>query len=222
LATRLQVAVFGLGRFGAAVARELTHLGHDVLAVDLDPRTVQSIADDVTHAAQADATDLEALQQLGIGSFDAAVVGVSESLEVSVLTCVLLKQLGVPHIVAKAASELHGHVLRQLGVTQIVYPEVETASRVAHSFAARSVADYFAVAPGYGLARVPVANSSLVGQDLGRLNLPRTCNVSVLALTRQGVVTLHPGDHEVLRPGDELIVGGYDGDLERIPGHTLR
>jgi trk system potassium uptake protein len=222
LATRLQVAVLGLGRFGAAVARELTQLGHDVLAVDLDPRTVQTIADDVTHAAQADTTDLDALTQLGIGSFDAAVVGVSESLEVSVLTCVLLKQLGVPHIAAKAASELHGHVLRQLGVTQIVYPEVETASRVAHSFAARSVADYLTVAPGYGLARVPVAKTSMVGQSLGALNLAGTFNVSVLAVTRHGVVTLHPGHDEVLRAGDELIVAGFDGDLERIPGHTLR
>jgi trk system potassium uptake protein len=222
LATRLQVAVLGLGRFGSAVARELTHLGHDVLAVDLNLRTVQEITEDVTYAAQADVTDFEALKQLGIESFDAAVVGVSESIEVSVLACVLLKQLGVPHIAAKAASELHGQVLRQLGVTQTIFPEVETASRVAHSFAARSVADYFTVAPGYGLARVPVANTAMVGQRLNSLDLPRSCNISILALTRQGIVTLHPSDDETLRAGDELIVAGFDGDLERLPGHTLR
>jgi trk system potassium uptake protein len=222
LATRLQVAVLGLGRFGGAVARELTQLGHDVLAVDLDQKTVQAIADEVTHAVQADITDLDALTALGIGSFDAAVVGVSESLEVSVLASALLKQLGVPHIVAKAANELHGHILLQVGVTQTIFPEVETASRVAHSFAAQSVQSYFAVAPGYGLARVPVTNTSMVGKSLSELNLPRTCNVTIMAITRKGVVTLNPAGNEVLRAGDELVVAGFDGDLERIPGRTVR
>jgi trk system potassium uptake protein TrkA len=171
LASKLQVAVLGLGRFGAAVARELTLLGHDVLAVDIDQNIVQEVAKDVTHAVQADITDPEALKALGMHRLDAAVIGVSESLEVSVLASVLLKELGLPHIVAKAANELHGHVLRQVGVTQVVYPEIETASRVAHSFAARSVEGYFAVAPGFGMARVPVADTSMADKRLGELNL---------------------------------------------------
>jgi trk system potassium uptake protein len=222
LATKLQVAVLGLGRFGAAVARELTLLGHDVLAVDSDQRVVQGIADEVTQAAQADITDRDALTQLGIGSFDATVIGVTESLETSILATVLVKQLGVSQIVAKAANELHGQILRQVGATQTIYPETETASRVAHSFAARSVEAYFGVAPGYGIARVPVANTPMAGKSLGELNLDRTCHVTVIAITRKDVVTLSPTDAEVVHAGDELVVAGFDGDLERIPGRTIR
>jgi len=136
---QLQVAVLGLGRFGAAVARELTLLGHDVLAVDLDPKAVQDIASDVMHAVQADITDLETLEALGIGNLDAAVVGVSENLEVSVLASVHLQRLGLRHIVAKAANDVHGHVLRLVGATEVVYPEIETAARVARTLSDQSL-----------------------------------------------------------------------------------
>jgi trk system potassium uptake protein len=215
---KLQVAVLGLGRFGSAVARELTQLGHDVLAVDLNEKTVQDIADDVTHAAQADITELDALKALGIAHFDVAVVGVSESLEVSVLASALLKQLGVPRILAKAANDLHGQILKQVGVAQVVYPEVETAARVAHSLAARGIEGYIPVAPEYGIARVRVANTSMGGKSLRALDLWSAYRVAVIALVRKGAVTLNPSDSEVLQKEDELIVAGFDDDLERIPG----
>jgi trk system potassium uptake protein TrkA len=92
---RRQVAVLGLGRFGSAVARELARLGHDVLAVDNDERLAQDLADEVSHAAQADITDREALEDLGLRDFDTAIVAVSSQLEVSVLATALLKRLGV-------------------------------------------------------------------------------------------------------------------------------
>jgi voltage-gated potassium channel Kch len=91
---RRQVAVLGLGRFGSAVARELARLGHDVLVVDADERLAQDLAPDVSHAAQADITDREALQDLGLAEFDTAIVAVSSRLEVSILATALLKRLG--------------------------------------------------------------------------------------------------------------------------------
>jgi trk system potassium uptake protein len=219
VATRLQVAVLGLGRFGSAVARELTQLGHEVLAVDLDPHVVEGIADDVTHAVQADITDNDALTELAIGSCDTVVIGVSEKLEVSIMAAVLVRQLGVSHIVAKAANDLHSQILRQLGVNQTVFPEVETASRVAHSFTARGVEAYFGVAPGYGIARV-TATDAMAGRPLAEVGLTRL-HITVLALVRRTLVTLHPDESETLQTGDELIVAGFDGDLERIPGRTV-
>jgi trk system potassium uptake protein len=220
VATRFQVAVLGLGRFGAAVARELTQLGHEVLAVDLDLRAVQEIADEVAQAAQADITDQDALRDLGIGDFDVVVIGVSEHLEVSILATVLVKQLGVTQVVAKAATELHGKILEQVGATEAVYPEIETATRLAHRLSARSVEDYFSVVPGFGIARVPVANTPMAGQSLRALNLAGTCRVSVLAIAHPDGVTLTPDESQVLRTGDELIVAGRDQDLERIPGRS--
>ena len=217
--TKRQVAVLGLGRFGSAVARELTRLGHDVLAVDADEKVAQDLAREVSHAAQADITDRQALQDLGLAEFDTAIVAVSGHLEVSVLATALLKRLGVKRIVAKAANELHGSILRQVGASRVVYPEREIGLRLAHSFAAPGVLDYLDVTPGYGIARVPVADA-LAGKSLEQLNLRKTCGVTIVALHRRGVVTLNPHPSEVLRLGDELIVAGLDEDLERLPGTT--
>lgn len=217
--TRRQVAVLGLGRFGSAVARELTRLGHDVLAIDRDAKTVQSIADDVTHAVEADITDPEALEALGLADFDTAVVAASSTLEASIMATVLLQRLGVRRIIAKAAHELHGSILEQVGATRVVYPERETGFRVAHSFHASGVLDYLDVAPGYGVARVNVAES-WTGKSIGELNFRRSCNLTVIAVARDGQVILHPASSEVLRMGDLLIMAGLDEDLERLPEVT--
>ena len=216
---RRQVAVLGLGRFGSAVARELTRLGHDVLAIDRDEKIVQGIADEVTHAVQADIADPEALEALGLADFDTAIVAASQSLEASIMATVLLRRLGVRRIIAKAAHDLHGSILEQVGATRVVYPERETGSRVAHSFHASGVLDYLDVAPGYGIARVHVA-AGWVGKSIGELDFRRSCNLTVLALTREGRVILHPASSEMLRAGDLLILAGLDEDLERMPDAT--
>jgi trk system potassium uptake protein TrkA len=216
MSNRRQVAVLGLGRFGQAVARELTRLGHDVLAIDRDEKVVQSLADEVTHAVQADITDPDALEVLGLADFDTAIVAASGSLEASIMATVLLSRLGVRRIIAKAAHDLHGSILEQVGAMRVVYPERETGFRVAHSFGASGVQDYLDAAPGYGIARIEVAES-WVGKSIGELNFRKTCNLTVIAVTRAGTVILHPSSSETLRAGDGLIVAGLDEDLERLP-----
>lgn len=219
MSSRRLVAVLGLGRFGQAVALELTRIGHDVLAVDRDEKVIQAIADDVTHAVQADITDAEALAALGLAEFDTVVVAASESLEVSIMATVLLQRMGVRRIIAKAAHDLHGSILEQVGAMRVVYPERETGFRVAHSFGAPGVRDYLDIAPGYGIAQVAIA-PDWAGTTLGALDLPATCKLAVVALTRAGSVTLDPDVSEVLRLGDSLIVAGLDEDLERLPNRA--
>ena len=211
--------MLGLGRFGTAVARELTRLGHDVLGLDEDERLVQDLSNEIAHAVQADITDGDALRELGLQSFDAAIVAISSNLEVSILATVLLRQLGVRRVVAKAATDLHGSILEQVGAHRVFYPERETGIRVAHSFAAPGVRDYLDVAPGYGIARV-VVDAAFTGRSLAEIDLPGTYHVTPLALHRQGSVTLHPHESEVLNLADELIVAGLDEDLEKLPGAT--
>jgi trk system potassium uptake protein TrkA len=214
--TKRQIAVLGLGRFGQAVALELTRLGHDVLAVDRDERLVQSIADEVTHAVQADFTDLEVLQGLGLADFDTAIVAASGALEVSILTTVLLRRIGVQRVIAKATNDLHGSILEQVGATRIVYPEQETGLRVAHSFHAPGVVDYFDAGPGYGLARIGVA-PRWIGKSVGELDLHGRSGLAVVALIRADSVILNPRPDERLHPGEALIVAGRDEDLGRLP-----
>jgi trk system potassium uptake protein TrkA len=219
MAERRQIAVLGLGRFGQSLARELTRIGHDVLAIDADERQVQAVADDVTHAVQIDFTNEDALRELGLGKFDTAIVAVSSNIEASILATVLLQRLGVRRILAKAATDLHGSILERLGVSRVVHPEAEMGERVAHSFAAPSVRDYLDVAPGYGLARV-VVSEPFAGKSLGDLDLAARFDVTPLALHRGGSVTLNPDAAEVLRESDQLIVAGRDEDLERLPARV--
>jgi trk system potassium uptake protein TrkA len=214
---RRQVAVLGLGRFGAAVACELTRLGHDVLALDASDKVIQDIADEVTHAVRVDVTDEDALRDLGLEAFETAIVAMSSDLEASILATVLLKRLGVRRIIAKAGTDLHGSILRQVGATRVVFPERETGVRVAHSFAAPGVRDYLDLAPEYGVARVPVVGP-FVGKTLGDLDLRTSYGLTVVALRRGDTVTVNPQPSEMLRADDELIVLGLDEDLERLPG----
>jgi trk system potassium uptake protein TrkA len=216
---RRQVAVLGLGRFGSAVARELTRLGHEVLAVDADARAVQDLSDEVTYAAQADITDSDALKGLGLSAFDTAIVAVSSDLKVSILATVHVRRLGVTRIIAKAADDVHGSILKDVGASRVVYPERETGFRIAHSFAAPGVVDYLDAAPGYGIARVAVTGS-WVGKRLGELDLQKTCGVTAVLLSRGEDVVAELSPSYVLREGDTLIVHGPDEDLERVPEAT--
>jgi trk system potassium uptake protein TrkA len=217
--TKRQIAVLGLGRFGQAVALELTRLGHDILAVDRDERVVQSIADEVTHAVQADFTDPEVLEALGLADFDTAIVAASETIAASIMATLLLRRVGVGRIIATAGHDLHGALLEQVGATRIVYPERETGLRVAHSFHAPGVLDYFDAGPGYGLARVAVA-ASWSGKRVDELNLQGSRGLTIVALIRAKSVTLNPRPDERLHPEDLLIVAGRDEDLERLPDDT--
>ena len=215
-----QVAVLGLGRFGVAVANELTRLGHEVLAVDRNEQAIREISQDVTHAVEADITDEDTLRELGIGALDAAIVAVASNLEASILSTVVLKRIGVPTIVAKAGTEIHGAILEQVGANRVAYPERETGVRLAHSFAAPAVRDYLDVAPGYGMARVPV-QAEWVNRTLADLDLPGKYRLTIIALTRGNTVTLNPRAGELIHLGDDLTIAGLDEDLARLPASTL-
>jgi trk system potassium uptake protein len=210
------VLVIGLGRFGASAARELMRLGHDVLAVDHDEQLVNDIAPDVTHAVQADASDIDALRVIGAGDFDHAIVAISSAAEPSIFATMALKQLGVRNVVAKAGTILHGSILERVGADRVVYPEREMGARVAHLFAYPSVLDYLDVAPGFGLVmlRPPEA---FIGRAIGELELPTKFQLSPIALRRGERVVVNPHRDEKIQPDDQLILIGRDTGLAQLP-----
>jgi trk system potassium uptake protein len=130
-AEKKSVAVIGLGRFGTAVARRLVELGHEVVGIDGSPEIVQKLADDLPHVVQADSTEVEALQALGVNEVDFAVVAIGESLENSVLSVLALHELGIREIWAKASTKQHGLILTRLGVTKVVFPEADMGRALA-------------------------------------------------------------------------------------------
>jgi trk system potassium uptake protein len=210
-----QIMVLGTGRFGSAIARELERLGNEVLAMDRDPRAVEAIADDVTHALTADVSDQEVLRDLGPQDFDAAVVAIGTDERSSILATLILKRLGVRQVLSKAQNQLHGEILSMVGADRVVFPERETGTRVAHSLLMPfAVVDYFDVGPGYGLAKL--RSESMVGKTLEELDLRGRYGVTPLFLRRRDKVLMNPHREERLEEGDELTVAGRDEQLEKL------
>ncbi len=206
-----RVAVIGLGRFGDSTARSLADLGYDVTAVDIDERKVADIADHVTLAAQGDGTDQELLQSLAVDQSDVAVVGQGKNLAASALITLVLKRMGVPWVVAKAESALHGELLDRIGADRIVYPEFAAGVRTAHSLTVRNLDDYISLSPTTGVAKVDAPPGS-AGATLADL-CARLGFLTPLVIKRGDELIMAPALDERVQPGDELVVAGPDAAI---------
>ncbi len=208
------VVVLGLGRFGHSLALELMAEGDEVLGVDNDPEIVQRLAGRLTHVVQADATDEDALRQLGVGDFDRAVVGVGTNLEVSILASSIVLQLGVGNVWAKAISASHARILTQLGVHHVVRPEHDTGKRVAHLLRGRMM-DYIEFDDGYVFAKTGVPHE-LDGRSLAGLGVRQLWGVTIVGFKPSGGDFTYATPTTVVRRGDEIIVSGPKGAVERF------
>ncbi len=212
-----QIVVIGLGRFGISVATTLSSIGHDVLAIDKEEVSVQNIAPQVTHAIQADATNESVLKELGIGNFEIAIVAMGTAIESNVLSTILLKKLGVRYVIARANDELHGSILEKIGADIVIYPEREMGTRVAHGVTLIDVSDYMTVAPGYGVAKLAVP-PHIVGERLSGIGFGSEgeWKVAVLLIQRGKEVIVTPGQREVIKADDVLVLAGSDENLEKL------
>ncbi len=212
-----QIVVIGLGQFGGNMAIALASLGHDVLAIDRSEKEVQQVSANVTHAAQADATSEGVLKDLGVGNFDIGIVGIGGRVESSILATILLKKLGVPHVIARADSDLHGSILEKIGADRVVFPERECGIRVAEGITLPDVSDYMVLTPAYGVSRL-TAPPYFVGRSLSELEFGQEgqWKVAVLLILRGDEVIITPGGGEVVKAGDALVVAGGHDDLEKL------
>jgi trk system potassium uptake protein TrkA len=143
-----QIVVIGLGRFGTSLANTLTNTGHEVLAIDKDEERVQNISSKITHAVQADATNETVLKDLGIKNFDIAIVSMGSDIKSSVLATLLLKKMGINHLIARAYDDLHAAILERIGADTVVSPERDMGARVAQGVTLLHVYDYMSVITG--------------------------------------------------------------------------
>lgn len=206
--------MIGLGRFGKSLALELMNADTEVLGIDSDAETVQSVADRLTHAAVADSTKEEALRQLSVHECDRVVIGVGTNLEASILCASIVVQMGVPNIWAKAISNSHARILRQLGVHHVVRPEHDMGMRVAHLVRGRMM-DYIEFDDGFAMIKTSPPDD-LVDQRLGDSGIRTTYGVTVVAIKRPGEGFTYASADTVLRSGDTIIVSGQVGDAERF------
>lgn len=212
-----QFAVIGLGRFGSSVARTLAQMGHEVLAIDTSEERVDAVSEVVTRAVQLDAMDEDSLQAVGIRNFDTVVVAIGENIQASILVALILKELGVKHVVVKAANELHGKVLEKIGVDKVIYPERDMGVRLARYLGSRHLVDYLDLSPDYSIVEVEV-DERMAGKTLAQMDLRARKGLSVVAIRRGPSIIMGPGGDDAVQRGDILVVIGGKRDLERLEG----
>jgi trk system potassium uptake protein len=210
-----QYVVIGIGRFGSSVARTLYALGNDVLVIDSDEDVIQEISDSVTHAVQLDATDENALRSLGIRNFDVAVITIGANIQSSVMAALLVKEMGVKYIIAKAQSELHAKVLYKIGVDRVVLPEKDMGVRVAHNLVSTNILDYIELSPDYSIVEV-VTPKEWHGKTLRQLNMRAVYGVNVMAIRRENEVNVSPGADDEIMPEDIIVAIGSGEDLSKL------
>ncbi|MDH4063873.1 MAG: TrkA family potassium uptake protein [Acidobacteriota bacterium] len=217
-------AVIGLGRFGSAMATTLTELGHEVIGVDSSDDRVRVLADLITHAVELDATDEKALLGAGIPAVDVAVVSIGENIEASLLVVTLLREIGIKDIVAKAVTPLHGRILEKLGVSRVVFPERETAVRLAHGLVNPNVLDYIELSKEFSIVDIP-APADFVGKSLRDIGLRARFGLTTIAIKRYALTgggpatNIAPGPDDVVQEGDVLSLLGSNerlGQLDRM------
>lgn len=210
-----QYLVFGMGRFGTSLAKTLCELGQEVLAVDANEDLVANIAPYVTQAVQLDATDETLLGGLGVKNFDAAIVSIGQNTRDSILVCVLLKELGVPYLVAKANDDLHAKVLRKIGVDRVVFPERDMGQRVARSIITPNVLELMNLSDDYQIIEVRVPER-WVGDTIIGVNVRRKFGVNILAIHRSDRFLVSPAPDLQFAANDTLLVMGKKEDIERL------
>ena len=216
-----RVVVIGLGRFGTSAARNLHELGYEVMAIDIGEKQVAEASGFVTMAAQGDGTDEELLRSLHVEQSDVGIIAQGESLEASVLATLVLKRLGIPWVVAKAASHLHGELLRRIGADQVVFPERDAGSRLAHSLGVRHINDYISLTATTGVAKL-TAPPHLIGQTLSDIHKERKVSLSVLLIRRGQTLVTAPSYSERIQEGDELVLAGSDAAIDAFANPDRR
>ena len=202
-----EFAVIGLGRFGFNLAVALEDHGHTVMAVDIDPQLVQSIVDEVTHAAALDGTNEEALRDIDIGTFETAIVAIGNDFEANLLTTVNLKNLGVRRIICKAQTRRQCDILLRLGADKVIQPEQNSARRLAEELSTPAMIDHFNLGQDYSIAEV-LLPESLAWQSLAQIDLRNTHRVTILLIKRGDEVHISPRADTILQKEDILVLFG--------------
>jgi len=212
-----QVAIIGLGRFGVSIATTLQDLGHDVLAIDSDEKSLQNISKHIPNVLQADATNEDILEEIDIRKFDVVIVAMGSDVESSVLVTILLKSIGVKYVIARANDRLHGRILERIGADSVIYPELEMGVRTAHRMTLREASDYMNVVDRYGIVKF-TAPSILADKRLSEIGFgPKgKIGVAVLLIQRKREVIISPGPEEEIRAGDILFLSGEDDNIEKF------
>jgi trk system potassium uptake protein TrkA len=213
-----QFAVIGLGRFGRSVCATLHKLGYQVLAVDMDEKRVsQALTEEIVgHALQLDSTEPAALQEAGIFEFDTVIVAIGNYIQESIITTLNVKEGGVPHVVAKASSEVHCKLLHRVGADHVVFPEYEAGRALARTLTKPAILERFDLDPDNSIVEIIVPDE-FHGKTIAELQLRNRYGLNLLAVSHEGKFQINPDPYKHLEPGSAMVVIGLSKDIDRLP-----
>ena len=210
-----EFVVIGLGRFGTSVARTLLAYDYNVLAIDSDMARVQELSTSLPHVLQLDATNVDALRQAGVESFDTGLVCIGTDFESNVLATVLLRRLGVKRVITKARTRTQKEILLRVGADEVILPEHEAGVRLARKLAAGNLIDYLEVSHDVGVVEL-ISPSYLWGKSLAESNLRQRFGLNVMAVRRGDELIVSPTAGFRIEANDILVVLGKIEDAERL------
>ncbi len=208
-------AVFGLGRYGRALARELAANGAEVIAVDMDEEIVNSVAGEIPYCKCADVTDGEVIKRLGIANVDVVIITMATHLEASVMATMLCKEIGVPTVIAKCASEMNCRILKRIGADRVVLPESESGIRMAKNLLSSGFVDIIELSKDVSMIELDV-RPEWEGKNLIELNLRKKYSINIVAVVEDGNVSANIDPEQSLRGSMKLIVMANPARLEKL------
>ncbi|MFD1361501.1 potassium channel family protein [Lentibacillus salinarum] len=213
-------AVIGLGRFGGSICKELSQEGMQVLAIDADQDKINEFKNIASYAVIADSTDEATLKELGIKNIDHVIVAIGDNIQASILTTVVLTDLGIKKITVKAQNDYHEKILNRIGANQVVHPERDMGKRIAHNIISNNILDYLELSDDYSIVEVK-AGKKMHGKTLVELDIRANYGCNVVAIKRDKDINVSPAADELLKEDDVLIVIGADKDLSRFEKHLV-
>lgn len=211
------IAVFGMGRFGKSLAMGLYDAGIDVMVVDRDPAVIESLSDKATYAMVAELSNADSIKGLGIETMDAVVVAMGSDLTASIMSVMVAKELGVPQVMAKAADERMGAILKKVGADKVLYPEEESGARAAKILMSDSFLDFFDIDGNLCLLEIKPRNQ-WVGKSLMELDLRKKYHINVVAVKDGGHLHTVIDPNKPLSEKSELLIVIEKSDLKLLKG----
>lgn len=215
MAIKKSYAVFGLGRYGIAVARELIKSGADVLAVDIDEENVNDAIAEIPLCKCADVTDANVIDKLGIANFDVVIIAMASNLEASVMATTLCKEVGVERVIVKCANEMHQKILNRIGADEVVFPENESGTRLAKNLLSGGFIDMVELSDEIAVLNIDVIEE-WCGKTLAELNLRKKYGINIIAINKNGSVSVEVNPTIPLQNDMELVVVADTKKIDKL------
>jgi len=213
----LKIAVIGLGNFGTNVAKALYERGHDLLAMDIKEARAQSIQEHSSKSVAGDCSRKEVLEDLGLATFDVAIISVGTNMSGSILAAMYLKEMKVERIIVKAISDDHKKILDKIGVTEVIFPEREMAVKLARNITTPNLLDYLPLSEDFSIMEI-IPPEEFIGESLSELDLRKKYEIQVIGIndTHADKVELLVSPGHVIKQTDRLLILGTQKSLNKI------